>query len=211
MSMFRRSRPGQSAIRRSITVIALTSILVIGLTGCSLSAGDGLTADEKTSTAVATPFDTTTVQPAIQTPVLSTAPMVVYLAAPEGSTGPIGPVGCGNYLVPVIRGEIPSTETQGQIAYALSDLFSIKDQFYGQSGLYNVLYQSNLAVENVTLDNTGHATIFLTGDYFLAGECDDPVFRAQIEYTAQQFSGVSGVSVFINGTAIEEVLSGRGT
>jgi hypothetical protein len=135
--------------------------------------------------------------------------MVVYLAAPEGSTGPVGPIGCGNYLVPVTRGDLPPTTTDKQIAYALTDLFSIKDQFYGQSGLYDTLYQSNLVVERIELDATGHANIYLTGDYLLAGECTNPLFQAQIVYTARQVAGVSSVAVFINGTAIEQLLSGR--
>jgi hypothetical protein len=147
-------------------------------------------------------------QQVVQTPAPA-GQMVVYLAAPEGGPGPIGPIGCGNYLVPVVRGDIPPTETQRQIAYALTDLFSIKDQFYGQSGLYDALYQSNLAVQSVEIDGTGHATVNLTGSYLLGGECDDPLFRAQIEYTAQQFPGVSSVSVFINGAPIENILSGR--
>ena len=146
-------------------------------------------------------------QPPAQT--LPAGQMVVYLAAPEGSTGPVGPIGCGNYLVPVTRGDIPPTTTDKQIAYTLTDLFSIKDQFYGQSGLYNTLYQSNLVVERIELDAAGHANIYLTGDYLLAGECTNPLFQAQIEYTARQVASVSSVAVFINGTAIEQLLSGR--
>lgn len=137
--------------------------------------------------------------------------MVVYLVAPEGSTGPLGPFGCGHYLVPVVRGEIPPTTADRQIAYALLELLSIKDQFYGQSGLMNTLYQSNLTLQNVTVDGTtGQATVKISGQVMLDGECSAPLFQAQIEQTALQFSA-SGVSIFINDQPIAEVLSGRGT
>lgn len=135
--------------------------------------------------------------------------LVIYLATPEGDPGPIGPIGCGNYLVPVTRGPLPPTTTDRQIATALTDLFSIKDQFYGESGLMNALYQSNLVVQSVTLDDSGNATVDLTGDYLLSGVCSDAIFRAQIEETARQFSAAS-VAVFINGTPLADVVSGRG-
>jgi hypothetical protein len=158
---------------------------------------------------------TVTAEPVIEqvTPLpsqtLPAGQMVVYLVAPEGGPGPVGPIGCGNYLVPVTRGDVSPAPLDQQIAAALTDLFSIKDQFHGQSGLYTTLDQSNLTVERIELDTAGHANIYLTGEYLLAGECSNPVFQAQIEYTAQQFPGVSGVSVWINGTPIEQLLSGR--
>jgi hypothetical protein len=158
---------------------------------------------------------TVTAEPVIEqvTPLpsqtLPAGQMVVYLVAPEGGPGPVGPIGCGNYLVPVTRGDVSPAPLDQQIAAALTDLFSIKDQFHGQSGLYTTLDQSNLTVERIELDTAGHANIYLTGEYLLAGECSNPVFQAQIEYTAQQVAGVSSVSVWINGTPIEQLLSGR--
>ena len=49
------------------------------------------------------------------------------------------PVGCGDSAVPVMV-EIPPT--QAVLKAALESLLSVRDQQYGQSGLYNALYQS---------------------------------------------------------------------
>jgi hypothetical protein len=170
-------------------VIAVVGIVLLGR-------DDGSGSETPTATATAEPVIEQVTPPPAQT--LPAEQMVVYLVAPEGGPGPVGPIGCGEYLVSVTRGDVPPAPLDQQIAAALTDLFSIKDQFYGQSGLYTALYQSNLTVERIELDAAGHANIYLTGTYLLAGECSDPVFRAQIEYTAQQFPGVSGVSVWIN-------------
>jgi hypothetical protein len=134
---------------------------------------------------------------------------VIYLVAPEGGSGPVGPIGCGDYLVPVERGPYLPTTTDRQIAYALMDLFSIKEPFYGQSGLYDPLYQSSLSVQSVTVDANGHATVNLSGNLVLGGECDSPRVQAQIEDTVLQFS-VTDVTVLLNGTPLADVLSGRG-
>jgi hypothetical protein len=183
----------------------------------TMSALVGTNADLLVDTAPTLTVLATTLEAATSTPAgeemspLPTGQMVVYLVAPEGSTGPLGPFGCGNYLVPVAVGDYPPTTTDKQIAYALLELLSIKDQFYGESGLYSVLYQSNLTLESVTVDDaTGQATIKITGDLLLAGECSDPLVQAQIEQTALQFAA-SGVSIFINDQPLADVLSGRGT
>ena len=186
-------------------------VLVWGAAGCTLG-----TNPDKTSA----PAATTTLPPVVLTPtsVAETATpqgsppgnqMVVYLIAPEGGPGPIGPIGCGDYLVPVGRGDLPPTTTDRQIAYALLGLFSIREQFYGQSGLYNPLYRSNLGVQSVTIDANGHATISLSGDLVLGGECDSPRVQAQIEETALQFA-ITDVTVLLNGQPLADVLSGRG-
>jgi len=136
--------------------------------------------------------------------------MMIYLVVPEGSTGPVGPVGCNNYLLPVARGPYQPTTTDEQIAYALLDLFSIKDQFYGESRLYNALYQSTLSLDSVTVDDTGQATIKLSGQLLLDGECTAPLVQAQIEQTVRQF-GVPSLTITLNGQPLADALSGRGT
>ena len=105
-------------------------------------------------------------------------------------------MGCGDSVVPV-QVEIPTT--QGVLKAALQALLSVKDQYYGQSGLYNALYQSDLQVENVSIDNNGKASIYLTGSLVMGGECDTPRVRAQVEQTVLQFPAVKEVAIFING------------
>lgn len=127
----------------------------------------------------------------------------VFLIAIDdnGQSGTL--VGCGDSAIPVT---VTIPRTQGVLKAALQKLLSIKEQSYGESGLYNALYQSDLALRSVTIDQ-GTAIIHLTGTLMLGGVCDNPRVEAQLEETALQFSTVSNVSVFLNDTLLEEVLS----
>lgn len=129
----------------------------------------------------------------------------IYLIAlsDDGASG--RRIGCGDSVVAVEREIEP---TVGVLRAALDELFSLDEREYGQSGLINVLADSNLAVDRLVLD-AGKATIFLTGDILLAGVCDDPRFVAQIVETARQFSTVDEVDVLVNGISLDELLSLR--
>jgi hypothetical protein len=112
--------------------------------------------------------------------------------------------------VAVTRSVALPEDVGAQISTMLAELFSITDQFYGESGLYNALYQSTIAVDSVDVDASGHATVNLTGDILLGGTCDSPRFKTQIERTAGQFPAITGVTVNINGEPIDVVLSDQG-
>ena len=129
----------------------------------------------------------------------------IYLIAIEdnGRSGPR--IGCGDSVIPVTV-EFPPTTAP--LTAALERLLALNDQFFGESGLYNALYQSDLQVESVSVQN-GTATIRLTGQLRLSGVCDNPRVEAQIEQTALQFSSVTQVAVFLNGRPLEEALSQR--
>jgi Sporulation and spore germination len=129
----------------------------------------------------------------------------IFLIALEdnGRSGSL--VGCGDSAVPVT---VTIPQTQGVLRAALEKLFSAKKQFYGESGLYNALYQSDLQVEKVTIEQ-GKALIHLTGTLMLGGVCDAPRVEAQIQQTALQFSTVNEAAVFINDKPLEEVLSSK--
>src|SRR5512146_2508314 len=90
----------------------------------------------------------------------------------KGKSGDL--VGCGDSAVPA-QVEVPAT--QGVLKAAMQALLTIKDRTYGESGLYNALYQSNLQVDRVTID-AGKATIELSGSMMLGGVCDDPRVEA---------------------------------
>lgn len=117
-----------------------------------------------------------------------------------------GNVGCGDGVVLVERRVAPTT---APLTAALRELLSLKQEYYGQSGLRNALHASNLAVQSVTLTN-GNAVIRLTGKLSLGGECDDPRVQAQLEQTAYQFSTVHSVSIYLNGEPLQNVLGGKG-
>lgn len=127
----------------------------------------------------------------------------IYLIA-IGDNGQGGiPIGCGDSAIPV---KVEIAPTQGVLRAALEKLLSIKDQFFGQSGLYNVLYQSDLQAQDVSINN-GVAHIELVGTLMLAGECDSPRVQAELENTIMQFPTVTSAEIFLNGKTLVEALS----
>jgi len=130
----------------------------------------------------------------------------IYLIAIEGNDTQSEKIGCNDQVIAVDR-KIPSTKTP--LTQALQELFSLHDQYYGQSGLYNALYQSHLSISSVSIDTQGKATIRLRGQLQSGGVCDDPRIKAQITKTALQFSTVRIVEIFINGENLDELLSGK--
>jgi hypothetical protein len=142
------------------------------------------------------------VQPAV--PATSAQQMVkIYLIALEdnGQSGP--QVGCGDSAVPV---QVPVSPTKEVLKAAMEALISVKVQYYGQSGLYNALYQSDLRLDGVNIKD-GVAIIDLSGSLQMGGECDSPRVEAQINQTALQFATVKDVSVSLNGRTLQDVLS----
>lgn len=133
-----------------------------------------------------------------------TVHFVLIAVGDNGQSGKL--IGCGDSAVPV---QVTIPATQGVLRAALNQLLSLDQQYYGQSGLYNALYQSDLQVAAVTIES-GTAVIELSGSLMLAGECDSPRVEAQLQETALQFSTVQAVSVFLNGVPLAEVLSLQG-
>lgn len=127
---------------------------------------------------------------------------IVLIALEDNGQSGTG-VGCGDSAVPI---NVTIPRTQGVLRAALEKLLSAKQQFYGESGYYNALYQSNLQVAEVTIAQ-GKATIYLTGNLVLGGACDAPRVEAQLEQTALQFSTVNDVAVFVNDVPLEDALS----
>jgi hypothetical protein len=118
----------------------------------------------------------------------------VFLIAPGNG----GPIGCQDSAVAVTR---PVAATTSPLRAAIQALLDIGGPTYGESGLYNALWQSDLDIESLSLVD-GTATIRLTGDFILGGTCDEPRVPAQLEMTAEQFSTVEEAIIFINGERI---------
>ena len=137
-------------------------------------------------------------------PVSHTVQVFLIAVGDNGLTG--SAVGCGDSAVPV---QVQTPPTSQVLQAALTSLLSIKDQFYGQSGLYNALYQSDLQVESITIV-AGKASVYLTGTLLMGGECDTPRVRAQLEQTILQFPTVTAADIFINGKPLADVLSLKG-
>lgn len=116
-------------------------------------------------------------------------------------------IGCGDSVVSVAKPVQPTTEP---LIAALEELLLVKTQFFGQSGLYNALYQSDLRLQSVSISKGGVATVQLLGTQAISGVCDDPRIIAQLRETALQFPSVREVQIFINTYPIEQLLSGKG-
>lgn len=128
----------------------------------------------------------------------------IYLIALEdnGKTGQ--KIGCDDSVVPVKQ----SIESDSDpLKEAMEKLILLKEQNFGEAGLYNSLYQSNLKLDEVSIDATGSATIRLSGEIALGGVCDNPRFKAQLEETALQFPQVKSLNIFINEQTLDEALS----
>jgi spore coat assembly protein SafA len=116
-----------------------------------------------------------------------------------------GSMGCGDSVVAVLR-DVP--KTAAPLTAALNTLLAQKSGYYGESGLYNALHQSNLAIASITRSG-GAWTIRLSGTLVMGGICDAPRIEAQLEQTALQFSTVQSVQYFVNGRPLEDLLSGK--
>jgi len=165
------------------------------------------TAPSATALTVATAAPATAAPSPSATP--TTRPLVlvdrvkVFLVAigDEGKAGKA--IGCGDSLVAVERQIQPTSEP---LKAAYQELLSIHDREYGQSGLYNALYQCDLKVDSVTLAS-GKATVRLSGQTALGGECDNPRVGAQLTEIALQFPTVKEVAVYVNGAPLQQWLS----
>jgi LysM repeat protein len=126
----------------------------------------------------------------------------VYLVAlrDEGRSGPT--IGCDDSLVPVL---VTFEPTVAPLTAALEELFAVNTRTYGESGLYNALYRSDLSVEGIDI-NDGLATINLSGELIAGGVCDVPRIESQLRQTALQYSTIDEVEIFINGEPLDDIL-----
>ncbi len=114
-----------------------------------------------------------------------------------------GNVGCGDELVPVARRIAPTT---APLRAALTELFNLKSETIGESGLYNALYQSDVRIDRLVVEN-GLATINLSRVIRTNGVCDTPRVVGQIEQTALQFPTVSNVVISLNGVPLAQAIN----
>ncbi len=126
----------------------------------------------------------------------------IYLIALEdgGKSGPA--VGCGDSLVAV---DVPASD----VKTALRELLENNDRLYGQSGLYNALYQSDLQVNRIARNNDS-ISADLSGRLVLGGVCDNPRVKAQLEATLRQTTETKiPVTIRVNRDLLDNLLSGK--
>lgn len=115
-------------------------------------------------------------------------------------------IGCNDSLVPV-KQEIPLTDSPA--ALGIQKMLEYPNQYYGESGYFNALYQSDLTLENISVIQ-GKADVYLKGRLVLSGVCDNPRVKAQLEETVLQFPAITSVEFYINDKPLGEYLSGKG-
>ncbi|HMQ35387.1 MAG TPA: GerMN domain-containing protein [Chloroflexaceae bacterium] len=138
-----------------------------------------------------------------QPPTVSEVQLALIALGDAGQSGER--IGCDDSVVLVT---VPVEPTPAPLTAAIRQLLAIEDQYYGQSGLYNALYNSDLRLDRAVIEQ-GRATLELSGELRLGGVCDDPRVEAQITRTALQFATVDAVTVTLNGRPLDEVLSAR--
>lgn len=128
---------------------------------------------------------------------------IVYIALGDsGQTGEL--IGCGDSAV-IINQTVQATSP---VEGALQTLLADKSERYGTSGLRNALWQSTLTLDAVTVINKT-ANVKLSGNIQLAGVCDIPRVKAQLETTTKESSGATAVDITVNGKTLDEALSLR--
>jgi hypothetical protein len=193
--------------------LTLFALLLIALLAACVPAAPATQPPVATMPALLTPepptatpaFVTATPAPAVtEPPAEPTAAWdpVFYLIALEdnGASGPL--VGCGDSLVSATF----RPETDDPWREAVEFILNQDEAYFGESGLYNALYQSDLQVESLTLVN-GAVTLRLAGQMMLGGVCDAPRVQAQLEETLRQNPAVTDVQIFINDVPLNEALS----
>ncbi len=97
-------------------------------------------------------------------------------------------------------------ESSNPVETALLELFSVKEKYDAESGLYNFLYDSDLKIQEINIDD-GLAEVYLTGDYNVAGIIQESQIDAQIRQTILQFPKIREAKIFFDGSEILEGIS----
>ncbi len=145
-------------------------------------------------------------------PTLESSMEIAYIAMGDnGASGPL--VGCGDSEILTTVTVTGNVSVKERIKMALENLFSNKDQFLGESGLYNALYQSTLTVDSVTIED-GTVEVEISGETMSGGECDDPRMVEQIRGTVENnidSDRKMTVIINLNGKPLEKLqdLSGQ--
>lgn len=126
----------------------------------------------------------------------------IYLLALDdnGKTGK--KIGCGDSLVPVTR---TIHKTAAPLRAAIAQLLATPQHPAENPKLENFWKGRDLKINSVSINNKT-ATIYLSGEVFVAGVCDVPRIESQIEATARQFPTVKRVKVFLGGQTLRNAI-----
>jgi len=143
---------------------------------------------------------TVQIDPAIT---ISDQTVTIFLVAIEDKGISGIKIGCDDSLIPV---EVTVFSDQTSPWSALSALLNLDETYFGESGLYNALHQSNLEIQSYETFE-GKTKVYLEGELMLGGVCDTPRVEEQILATILQDDQIDEVEVYINGELLQDVLS----
>lgn len=114
-------------------------------------------------------------------------------------------LGCGDSL---IETDTDAISTANKLQETFQRLLASHDQTYGESGLYNALYQSQLTYLSGKVSGDT-VTVKLAGTVKQAGECDAPRIEAQLTQTAETAAGVNHAAIYVNGKPLSKVVGSK--
>ncbi|NUL45478.1 GerMN domain-containing protein [Cellulosimicrobium funkei] len=135
----------------------------------------------------------------------------VFWVGPAGQSGGIEFPGCGEVLIEdtVSVSGAGAVGDPSLVEAGLEALFAERNFDVGSEGLMNALYQSELTVQDVTIDGDT-VTVDLSGQPMSAGTCADPQIIAQLENTAIANAGTYTAEILVDGEPIQDVMSQKG-
>ncbi len=186
--------------RRQAAFHLIIGVVIIFILGCNVLQQGGSTPS---------PLDQ---QPAYQTPsivqiepypTMSDQTVTIFLVAIEDKGMSGKKIGCDDSLIPVevlIRSDMTFPWN------ALTALLNLQETYFGESGLYNALHESDLEILSYETQE-GKAKVYLEGELMLGGVCDTPRVEEQILTTILQDDAIEEVEVYINEVLLQEALS----
>ncbi len=188
-------------------------------TGDNSATNDNINTDGNTTDAVKdnTPGSPDSDQPQKPTVTITTEAVPAYkifliAMEDEGKNGKA--IGCGDSAIAVdgaARADLTQlSPTRDRMKAAYEQLFAAKNDNLGQAGYRNFLAGSKLQLDDLLLSD-GKVLVKLGGNLVLNGTCDNPRVEAQLVETALQFPEVSEVTIMLNGTALQDYLSLKGS
>lgn len=171
------------------TLIVVLAVLLIVSLGIAYYVTREPRADPTNPTPTSTATSTPTAPPAAGTSRIELA-MLDTAGTTNGAQR-----GCDR----VVMVPITIATTTAPLTAAMRELFALSTTSFG--GYYNFIDRTRgtLSFDRATVES-GTANIYLRGSLSgLAGVCDDPRTRIQIEETALQFPTVERVQLFLNG------------
>jgi hypothetical protein len=198
-----------SALAFQSTVEVLVDNYVAATTA-AIASKRVIPSDTPTQTATATPFptETPTVTPTnTSTPVPTLGSSDIYLNIYFIPSNADGPIGCGEELVALSTGILPTGDAITDVRVALEKLFSVRVQY--QYGTYNPLYSSSLIITSVQFEDEFDEIVARTTGNLNRGEkgCDWGRIRLMVRATTKAASGGQSVEVRFNQHAFNDYVS----